>query len=200
MSGGFNTNVTVGDCTFHVQTEDRGPAHSIIDTSVYLNGRVLHRHAESYPPLADSTAEGDAIRARVEDQHRRVIEELRNGARQLEMSGLAEQRGTGISVALTNLGSWINAGQIDLQVEVRFRDSTTHHVSEARVEAQFEGTDDGATHFAVCDSGGRARVQFPVPASGIGGATLVIRASADAGRDEIRFKLRSKSKHPDAKS
>lgn len=200
MSSGFNTNVSVGDRTYHVQTEDRGPAHSMIDTSVYFKGRVLHRHAESYAPLADSTADADAVRARVEDQHRRVIEDLRNGTLQFEMSDLAEETGTGITVALTNLGSWITAGQVDLQLEVRLREATVEHVPEACVEAQFEGTDDSAVHSATCDAEGRARIQFPVPASGIAGATLVIRASADAGRDEIRFTLRSKSKKPAAKS
>jgi len=34
MSSGFNTDIKVGEQVFHVQTEDRGPAHPIIDTAV----------------------------------------------------------------------------------------------------------------------------------------------------------------------
>ena len=200
MSSGFNTNVTLAGRTYHVQTEDRGAAHSKIDTSVYFKGRVLHRHSESYPPLTDAPGNEEAVRARVELQHRRIIEELRKGTLQLEMSTLDEEQGTGITVALTNVGSWISGGRIDLQIEVRRRDEAAEPVPEARVDAHFEGTDDGLVHSATCDSSGHARIQFPVPASGIGGATLVIRASAEAGRDEIRFTLRSKIKKPVAQS
>ena len=32
MSSGFNTDIKVGEQVFHVQTEDRGPAHPVIDT------------------------------------------------------------------------------------------------------------------------------------------------------------------------
>ena len=48
MSSGFNTDVRVGDQVFHVQTEDRGPSHPVIDTTVYQNGRVLHRRSSNY--------------------------------------------------------------------------------------------------------------------------------------------------------
>ena len=74
MSRGFNTNVRVGNRLFHVQTEDRGAVHAKIDTAVYLEGRVIHRHSSPYARL-DGTAD-----EQVQEQHRGVIEGLRAGS------------------------------------------------------------------------------------------------------------------------
>jgi hypothetical protein len=36
MLFGHNTNVTVSGTAYHVQTEDRGISHALIDTTVYF--------------------------------------------------------------------------------------------------------------------------------------------------------------------
>ena len=80
MSSGFNTDVKVGTHVFHVQTEDRGPNHPILDTVVYQNGRILHRRASNYEQGADAAPyTPEELRRRVEEQHRAVIEALRSG-------------------------------------------------------------------------------------------------------------------------
>ena len=89
MSSGFNTDVRIGTNVFHVQTEDRGPVHPVIDTAVYLAGRVIHKRSVNYQDFASSanfTAE--ALEDRVESQHRQVIEGLRSG--ELEQEILAD--------------------------------------------------------------------------------------------------------------
>ena len=48
MVFGHNTNIKMGAVTFHVQTEDRGEYHGLIDTTVYFQGRVLHRRTNNY--------------------------------------------------------------------------------------------------------------------------------------------------------
>jgi len=40
MLFGHNTNVNVGDTTYHVQTEDRGATNALIDTTVYFMARA----------------------------------------------------------------------------------------------------------------------------------------------------------------
>ncbi len=80
MSSGFNTDVKVGEHVFHVQTEDRGPSHPIIDTAVYQSGRILHRRALNYTELSESPLfTPDDLRRRVEEQHRAVIDDIRSG-------------------------------------------------------------------------------------------------------------------------
>jgi hypothetical protein len=81
MLFGHNTNVKVGETVYHVQTEDRGTSHAVIDTMVYQGGRVLHRRANSYADLLPlDAAREEALKLRVSTQHQAVLNELRTGA------------------------------------------------------------------------------------------------------------------------
>src|SRR3981189_725972 len=74
------TNLNVGDTTYHVQTEDRGATNALIDTTVYFHGRVLHRRTNNYFDLLPLNAKSDpALKQRLDEQHRAVVEELRTG-------------------------------------------------------------------------------------------------------------------------
>ena len=91
MSSGFNTDVRVGEQVFHVQTEDRGPSHPVIDTVVYQNGRVLHRRSSNYAAIRRiRRIYAGSLRERVEEQHRGVIEDLRAGALDAEIAAAVE--------------------------------------------------------------------------------------------------------------
>ena len=86
MVFGHNTNIKLGTVTYHVQTEDRGESHALIDTTVYFRGRVLHRRTNNYYdllPLNEDTQQ--ALTLRLEEQHRTVLEEMRNGTLQLAL-------------------------------------------------------------------------------------------------------------------
>jgi hypothetical protein len=198
MSSGFNTDIKVGDQVFHVQTEDRGPAHPIIDTAVYQNGRILHRRAFNYTELSrfDSFTEED-LRFRVEEQHRAVIEDIRSGALDSEIASASAasqaNRPGGIQLQLLNPGSWLSAGKVSLEVEVSRRADRQPQVG-ANVEALIEGSLDGALHSALADEQGRVRIQFPLPPLGKGDLALVICAKVDSWKDEIRFVMRSRAK------
>jgi thiamine biosynthesis protein ThiS len=89
MSFGFNTNVRVGEIVYHVQTEQRGADHAVIDTVVYVSGRVIHRVktqvvAANVPRAGDAerapTDESQEVRAQVERQHQAIIAQLESGA------------------------------------------------------------------------------------------------------------------------
>ena len=84
MVFGHNSNVAIGEHTVHVQTEDRGGAGAIIDTTVHCKGRVLHRRTVSYKDLLPlDVGKEAALKARVDQQHRAVVDELRSGALRL---------------------------------------------------------------------------------------------------------------------
>jgi hypothetical protein len=81
MIFGHNTNIALGAVKYHVQTEDAGIASALIDTTVYSGGRVLHRRTNSYLDLLPLNADREeALKLRLDDQHRQVIEEIRSGA------------------------------------------------------------------------------------------------------------------------
>jgi hypothetical protein len=80
MLFGHNTNVTVDGTIFHVQSEDRGIATAVLDTTVHCRGRVLHRRTTKYLDLLPLDADREqALKIRLDDQHRTVLEELRSG-------------------------------------------------------------------------------------------------------------------------
>ena len=202
MSSGFNTDVRVGDHVFHVQTEDRGPHHPVIDTAIYQHGRILHRRTTNYDHLTVSAEFGeDALHERVAAQHRAVIEDLRSGALAVELAAAAEQaaRAAGILVQLLNPQSWLSAGNVALDVEI-LRRADQQPEAGAHVEAAIEGALDDGQHAATSDDRGRVRIEFPLPPLGRGDLALVIRAKTDAAKDEIRFSMRSRHKSSPAGS
>ena len=84
MVFGHNTNVKIGAVTYHVQTEDRGEAHALIDTTVYYQGRVLHRRTNNYFDLLPANEDRkQALKLRVDEQHHTVLEEMQSGSLQL---------------------------------------------------------------------------------------------------------------------
>jgi hypothetical protein len=86
MVFGHNTNIKLGNVTYHVQTENRGATLALIDTTVYFLGRVLHRRTNNYYdllPLNDDSEQ--ALKLRLDEQHRTVLEEMRNGTLDLAL-------------------------------------------------------------------------------------------------------------------
>lgn len=195
MNWGFNSDVRVGDTLYHVQTEDRGTAHPFVDTIIYTQGRVVHRRTFSYQDLLGSSElSAAALRQRVEEQHRGVVEELRAGTLKLDLRAAVPAPG-GIRVRLLNPASWLAAGMATLQIEVRARPSG-QPAPDVNVEVTLEGPRGPARFAARTNPEGCTELSFPVPELGLGGATLVIRAAGASGRDEIRFQLRPKPGAP----
>jgi hypothetical protein len=203
MSSGFNTDVRVGERVYHVQTEDRGPNRPVIDTTVYQNGRVVHRRNSTYKHFADSAEfNAEDLRGRVEEQHRCVIEDLRagalNGDKPAATVALAETEppaSPGIQVQLLNPESWLTAGTVSLHLEIVRRDDQQPQAG-ALVEALIEGSLDEARHGDTTDERGRVQIRFPMPKLGRGGLALVIQAKAAHGTDELRYVMRSNPKVP----
>ena len=220
MPLGFNSDLKLGDLIFHVQTEDRRPRATVVDTTVYSAGRVVYRRKTAYDERASAPGFDDnVVRQMLEEQHRSVLEGLRSGeiavetfpppaprtgrttvgsaevaaaARAAVAMAEAPPAGPGIKVLLTNPTSWLSAGTARLLVEVHTR-NPEGPVANATVEVSFDGVQRPFVFKTTSDAWGRAEVGFPLPKFGPAGASLVIRASCPAGRDEIRYNLRPKS-------
>jgi hypothetical protein len=205
MSLGFNSDVTVGEDVFHVQTENYGQPQCSIVTLVYHRGRILHRRNSAYADLIGSAEYSErTVGERVENQHRSVIEEIRRGAIRVPPSSPAGNAAAsqGIQVRLRNLNSWLAGGFATLDVEVLQR-GNSQPMSGANVEAYLTGAK--KAHFtATTGEDGLAQLRFAVPGAASHGAELVIRANAGSAGivDEIRYVLRAKPKSnsPEAKS
>jgi hypothetical protein len=101
MLFGHNTNVTVDGTVFHVQTEDRGIASAVLDTTVHCRGRVLHRRTSKYHDLLPLDADREqALKIRLDDQHYTAVEELRTGALKIEAPPLPPARTTNVAATV----------------------------------------------------------------------------------------------------
>jgi hypothetical protein len=191
MNLGFNSKVQLGHDSYDVQTEDRSAFH-LIDTVVLSRGQVVYRHSTSYEDLAATGVTDQAIlRARVEKQHRDILEALREGVLSLEKP--APPKSGEIAVKLLNARSWLDAGRVWLDIAVLSKDAG-QPVTDAQVEAFIEdGAGTPESHFGRTDAEGRASLQFPFPALAEPAlAALVIRARVAEAAGELRYQLKAK--------
>lgn len=205
MNFGFNTNVRVGKVVYHVQSEDRGPAHPFLDTSVYDGGRVVHRRSTDYRDLAEVAADSEARRQmlheRLTQQHRDVIAQLEAGTLPLGVHAAkpAPQVQTSVphnppalELRLNNPTSWLASGFASLEIEVR-RAQATQGLAGAKVEASIEEPNGDSVSFRTrTDTFGQATLKFPIPSIMGEGTVLTIRATEGATSKELRFRLRAR--------
>jgi len=216
MVFGHNSNLKIGAATLHVQTEDRGAAHGLIDTTVYYQGRVLHRRTNNYfdlLPLNDDREQ--ALKLRLDEQHRLIVEEIRSGALQLNIPSApanpslhSQEKLAAAEVAkppagshpqrllleLTNSKSWMSGKHARLQILVR--EENGGPVSGAQVIVEIEGSDNGQIHGAETSPQGLTLIEFDMPHISSPEATLSIRAEHRSGAGQLRFALRAKTRVP----
>lgn len=222
MVFGHNTNVTIGTITYHVQTEDRGEPHALIDTTVYYQGRVLHRRTNNYFDLLSMNEDRQqALKLRVDEQHHNVLEEIQSGSLQLAIPRPASPPPQSVAnasdeseetvpapgeaiktpllsrklnIELINAKSWLAGKQATLQISVKEENGVP--VAGAKIDVHIDGSAENHTYFAESGINGQAQVDFAMPKITSAEAAMVIRAEGNAGRGQLRFALRAKSKVP----
>jgi hypothetical protein len=199
MLFGHNTNVTVGGTAYHIQTEDSGTAHALIDTTVYFHGRVLHRRIINYFDLLPLNPDREqALKLRLDEQHRNVVEEIRSGA-----LILALPRDDKVSppksllLELINAKTWLSGKRATLQVFVRDKENGAA-VEHAHVAARIDGAAEAHEFAAQTGSDGRVQLEFDMPRLAGANAALVIKASDGSAKAHLRFHLRAKPHTPRA--
>ena len=213
MVFGHNTNLKLGTNIFHVQTEDRGESHALIDTTVYYQGRVLHRRTNNYFDLLPLNVDRQqALKLRLEEQHRAVIEEIRSGKLPLVIPPANEKPpvaqgpppAPGVSpsaseprrllLELVNAKSWLSGRQAKLQLSVREHDGAP--VPGALVKVEIEGCKEDDAHFGQTGSQGQVLIEFEMPRISSPEPALVVVAEDCGVQGHLRFSLRAKPRVP----
>jgi hypothetical protein len=209
MLFGHNTNVTAGETTYHVQTEDRGTTNALIDTTVYFYGRVLHRRTNNYFDLLPLNSNSEqALKQRLDEQHRAVVEELRTGALHLALpqeskSPVAASDSHAppvpkvLTLVLINAKTWLAGKRATLDVSVQNRESG-EAVNHARIVARVEGAADSNDFKTETGIDGRALLEFVMPHVSRAEPALVIEAFDGDAKGHLRFQLRARPKVPTA--
>ncbi len=208
MLFGHNSNVTAGQTTYHVQTEDRGVTNALIDTTVYFRGRVLHRRTNNYFDLLPlNPGHEQALKVRLDEQHRAVVEEIRTGALHLalpqdeKLSAPAAAPDSDLApgilaLELINAKTWLSGKRALLQIAVRNR--SNHAVEGAKVTARVDGAAEVSEFSAETGPFGNAQFEFDMPRLAGAEPALVIEALHGNARGNLRFQLRTKPRVPQA--
>src|SRR3981189_2063178 len=192
------TNLNVGDTTYHVQTEDRGATNALIDTTVYFHGRVLHRRTNNYFDLLPLNAKSEqALKQRLDEQHRVRVEELRPGARHPPPPQETKPPTAAVPKVLTlvliNSKTWLAGKRATLDVSVQNRESG-EAVNHARIVARIDGAADSNEFTAETGIDGRAQLEFDMPRVSGAESALVIDAIDGEAKGHLRFQLRARPK------
>jgi len=214
MLFGHNTDVKAGDTVYHVQTEDRGTANGLIDTTVYCRGRVLHRRTNNYLDLLPLDPEREnSLRKRIDEQHRAVTEEIRSGALHLVPPLSSQEKpasklsqpvtpakaapAPGLALELINAKNWLKGKRAKLHVSVRKKENG-EPVRGARVTSHIAGAADVTEYTAQTGADGQARLEFDMPRLAGGESALVIEAAHADAKTQLRFHLKARPRVPTA--
>lgn len=208
MLFGYNSNVNAGGTTYHVQTEDRGAANALIDTIVYFQGRVLHRRTNNYFDLLPLNPDREqALKLRLNEQHRTVVEEIRSGALILALPhgenvslraaapGAMPATET-LSLELINARTWLSGKRALLQIAVH--NEAHQAVGGATVRARVDGAAETTEFSTQTGDFGHAQFEFDMPRLTSAEPALIIEASKGNAGGRLRFQLRGKPRVPPA--
>ena len=209
MIFGHNTNVNVGAHKYHVQTEDAGASSALIDTTVYAGGRGLHRRTNNYLDLLPLNAHTEkALKLRLDEQHRQVLEEIRTGALCLppptpappapttSISSHAAQKAQSesLSIELLNPKTWLAGKRATLQL--RLTGAQDHPIANAKITASVCGAAEPANFSAESAATGEAHIAFDMPHLADRNATLLMEATHGPVKAQLRFQLRPRQRVP----
>jgi hypothetical protein len=178
----------------------------------------MHRRTNNYFDLLPLDADREqALKLRLEDQHRMVIDEMRSGTLHLpplppeppprNRNAAAEEEArhalavpaappTHLKLELVNGKTWLTGKQATLQILVR--DPGGNPLQAALVSAHVEGAGTPEEFAVRSGPDGHARLQFEMPRLIAGEAALVIEASQGDAHGQLRFSLRARPKVPAA--
>lgn len=80
MITGFNTDVPYNGEVYHVQTEDKGKDNPMVESLIYKGGEILGARRAAYNKFLTNGYDEKAIIKFMEDQHRKIIDEIKRGA------------------------------------------------------------------------------------------------------------------------
>ena len=189
MIFGFNTDVVGKDATYHVQTEDRGAKHPIIDSIIYVSGRIVDRRRTSYVPSEATQAQ---IEEMVRKQHKELVEAIRSGT--FVPSGdshSADPPPAGYTIQLLNGADLWREDQLYFELAVREngKNQAPHNVSLELRWVVAGAVSESRT--VSLGEDGRAGVAFPMPPDH-GEAVLLVCAKGPAGKEFSKFLARAR--------
>src|SRR5215470_3907941 len=197
MQFGHNTNVKVGDALYHVQTEDHGTAQAMIETTVYQEGRLVHKRRLNYKDLLPlNTAREATLKQRLDKQHHAVMEEIEMGKLELTIPGASAANAVAptarprLVLRIQNPRDWLSGGHASLKVCVT--DELSNPIAKARVAAKMEGMAEPMEVGGLTDADGVTSLDFDMPKFDLAEPFLVVDANWGPVAGHLRLQLKEK--------
>jgi len=189
MIFGFNTDVPVESGIYHVQTEDRGSKRAIVESIVYVGGKILGRVRT---PYENSQVTQEQIEEMVRHQHRELVEAIRAGSWEPKGES-AETKPTkalqGYDIQLLNSDNVRHGEFLRFQLAVQDR-SEKVPAGGVTLEVRWVlGGEVAEKQSLTSKADGEAEFWLPRPADHMY-ATLLISAAGPAGRQLAKFIVR----------
>ena len=181
MITGYNTDVRHGSRTFHVQTEDKGLANPKIETLIYVGGEILDSYRSSYEDLqAASTLIEPAVQTRMDEQHRAVIRDIKNGKYDVTPSDTLE-------LVLDRPLAPAFGQPFRVQIQARLC-HTRNPVPDAEIAVKLVSSLRKATGLLTgrTDAAGCFVGEINLPPSQPGQCAVVVSCTSDRGFDELK--------------
>ncbi|MBI3895144.1 MAG: hypothetical protein HY313_04365 [Acidobacteria bacterium] len=183
MIFGFNTDVAGKDGGYHVQTEDRGVKNPVIDSIVYVGGKIVDRRRTCYVP---EEVTSEQVAEMVRKQHKELVEAIRCG--HFVPSGESTQSvGTGYTIQLLNANGLYRDGELCFELQVLDK----RQLPGKNIAVQVHWISNEAVpekRTLEVEEDGKAKVSFPVPATP-GEAALLVCAEGPSGRELAKFRV-----------
>lgn len=231
MITGYNTDVRHADCSFHVQTEDKGTTNPCVESLIYVGGQVLAAKRTNYKELLESGGGESQLIELMDQQHRRMIKAIRAGRfdeklRDLLGTSLPKPSGGEAETAPDSgeVPGAVGADKTLDEVILEYLTTESQHERlvlhlEEEVELAFgeptplsvrtnlsrSGTPVAGAEilvklistieepkvlgFGLTDEDGQIQLSLNLPEVTQGSAALIITASGDQGRAELKYLL-----------
>lgn len=210
MITGYNTDIKHNDRVFHVQTEDKGIDNPVIESLVYLGGKIIASRQYSYAPLLREGYTEKAVQEMLDSQHRKMVRDINGGKYDPEGpppfgAGIISERSfdevvvefvralaesESLELVLAG-GGPLRAGDLAL-LDLAVRGEVLNRpVAGAQVEVSAAAPEGGRTmslFTGVTGDTGLLRAGIEVPREFAGGK-LTVTARAGAGTDEVVLEI-----------
>lgn len=196
MIFGYNTDVKSGDTVYHVQTEDRGEKNPVIDSVIYVKGRIIDRRRTQYEPTATRS---ERLQEMVKQQHRELVEAIRGGTYVPPEEGSPPAAAVAPTVAPAREATpepvleLLNPEEIEADGQLVFRLRVHDSASKRPLAGVLvqgvlcPGKEQETRSQATASSEGLAQITFAAPSGE--DAAVLFQASAGGGAGFLKFRL-----------
>lgn len=212
MITGYNTDVRHGNRVFHVQTEDKGIGNPKVETLIYVGGEILDSFRSSYEDMIASGMNEEVLQTRMDEQHKAIIRDIKNGKYDPTPPDLLEQQAFGgrplDQAILEYLQQEGEVDTLELVLDQPLR-PTFGEVFRFQIRARLCGSQKAVAGAEVTvklvsslkkavglvsgktDAEGRYVGEIVLPSSQPGQCAVVVSCLSDQGFDEVKAVLHS---------